>query len=213
MTSYSTKNYSSSLHKSKLQVKQTIFGTLLIIIGLAGGVILVSQPQLLGSRAIIRVYSTPTSAALSACPMGVNCSNIELIGGTRCVGNSGNGIFFCCQQGQRILNNMCTGYEECGEGLHCDWEGNPRGSSRCVAGDVLISCCPQGKIIRNSRCVIPYATPVPSGQPTPDICDQNWFDGSCGEGGCKAFQRYQFRIVPEGCGSGVRCVPDLSCII
>ncbi len=115
----------------------TILGVLLLVAGIGAGIVLVLQPQLLKQEAAQTEYIPDAQCGTGS--LGSACASTQIPGSTRC--QTASGAKYCCQIGQTIVNNACSGTPTkimCGGEL-CNAE-----DCHCLGGDACtgLSCEP-----------------------------------------------------------------------
>lgn len=133
--------------RSAPKILPTVLGMLLLAGGIGAGVILMLNPQLLGSRAVQPDYST-----IKQCPTsGVICSSSPIVGASQCA-DSGR-ISYCCSPNEYISFGKCiSSTDTCGNGVICSASPLTGGKS-CVSGGKSWSCCGFNEHISNGKCV------------------------------------------------------------
>lgn len=194
----------SPLQKSKFKFIYAFFGSILGLAGVALGVILVMQPQMLGSNAMVVGYT-------KTCSLGASCQKNYARGATRCRWMSGGGYSYCCPNGYMLSNNVCKYVPNCTSGLYCSGSEFTQGTKLCMSDNDPMYCCPRGKVIQDGRCVTPFGTSPPNPEPT-DKCNKPWINVKCGSGSCAPNEMEQIKLfLPKECGSYIRCVVSPVC--
>lgn len=197
--------FSSSRKKSNYKFIGAFFGSILGLSGVVLGIILIRQPQILGSKAMVVGYA-------NKCIYGTSCQKNYARGATRCKWQSDAGYSYCCPKGYILANNVCKYVANCASGLYCGGSEFIEGAKLCLSDNDPVYCCPRGKVITNGKCVTPFRTSQPSSTPT-DKCDKPWIDVKCGGGTCNSNEMEQIKLfLPKECGSYIRCIASPSCV-